>query len=204
MIHLAIAGNIGAGKTTLTQLIANHYQWQPQFEYVVDNPYLNDFYEDMQRWAFHQQIYYLNVRFSQIQQIRQNSLNIVQDRTIYEDAYIFAPNLHEMGVMSTRDFDTYSALFQNMETFLSPPDLLIYLKASVPTLIEHIQKRGRMYEKNIREDYLARLNQRYQEWMKTYKRGKLIVVDIDTNYFADKKGDLQTIIHQIDQAIDHK
>jgi deoxyadenosine/deoxycytidine kinase len=156
--HIAIAGNIGAGKTTLTEALSKHYKWIPQFEDVDHNPYLYDFYEDMPRWSFNLQIYFLNSRLGQLVEIQKGSETVIQDRTIYEDAHIFAPNLHEMGLMSKRDFDNYFQFFQTLKQMVRPPDLLIYLKASVPTLVGQIQKRGREYEENIRLDYLKRLN----------------------------------------------
>lgn len=170
-MHIAIAGNIGSGKTTLAGLLAKHYGWQAHYEDVDDNPYLNDFYEDMQRWSFNLQIYFLNSRFSQILEIKKAEQTIVQDRTIYEDAYIFAPNLHSMGLMSTRDFENYFTLFKLMSSLVEPPDLLLYLRASVPTLVNQIQKRGREYESSIRLDYLKRLNERYEAWIESYKLG---------------------------------
>ena len=200
-MHIAVAGNIGAGKTTLTQLLAKHYGWETHFEDVELNPYLNDFYEDMQRWSFNLQIYYLNSRFTQIQEIKEANKNVIQDRTIYEDAFIFAPNLHSMGLMTTRDFENYFSLFNLFESFVSAPDLLIYLRASVPTLVNHIQKRGRDYEESIRLDYLKRLNERYEAWISTYDKGKLIIIDIDNNNFTSNKEDLGTIINLIDAEI---
>ncbi len=200
-MHIAVAGNIGAGKTTLTQLLAKHYGWETHFEDVELNPYLNDFYEDMQRWSFNLQIYYLNSRFTQIQEIKEANKNVIQDRTIYEDAFIFAPNLHSMGLMTTRDFENYFSLFNLIESFVSAPDLLIYLRASVPTLVNHIQKRGRDYEESIRLDYLKRLNERYEAWISTYDKGKLIIIDIDNNNFTSNKEDLGTIINLIDAEI---
>ena len=185
-MHIAVAGNIGAGKTTLTTLLAKHYGWQTHFEDVDENPYLLDFYDEMQRWSFNLQIYYLNSRFTQIQDIRQNTKSVIQDRTIYEDAYIFAPNLHSMGLMTSRDFENYFSLFNLLESFISAPDLLIYLRASVPKLVQNIQKRGREYEESIRLDYLKRLNERYEAWISTYDRGKLLVIDIDNNSFNEK------------------
>lgn len=200
-MHIAVAGNIGAGKTTLTQMLAKHYGWETHFEDVELNPYLNDFYEDMQRWSFNLQIYYLNSRFTQIQEIKEADKNVIQDRTIYEDAFIFAPNLHSMGLMTTRDFENYFSLFNLIESFVSAPDLLIYLRASVPTLVNHIQKRGREYEESIRLDYLKRLNERYEAWVSTYDKGKLIIIDIDNNNFTSNKEDLGTIISMIDAEI---
>jgi deoxyadenosine/deoxycytidine kinase len=200
-MHVAIAGNIGSGKTTLTNLLAKHYNWDTHFEDVEQNPYLNDFYDDMQRWSFNLQIYYLNSRFTQIQEIKQQGSNVVQDRTIYEDAFIFAPNLHSMGLMTTRDFENYFSLFNLMDTFVSPPDLLIYLRASVPTLVNHIQLRGRDYEESIRLDYLKRLNERYEAWISTYDKGKLLIIDIDNNRFPDDQEDLGKIINSIDAEI---
>lgn len=200
-MHIALAGNIGSGKTTLTSLLAKHYNWQAHFEDADDNPYLQDFYEDMQRWSFNLQIFFLNSRFAQIVDIRKSGKKVVQDRTIYEDAFIFAPNLHSMGLMTTRDFENYFSLFRLMENFIQAPDLLIYLRASVPTLVNQIQKRGREYENAIRIDYLKRLNERYEAWISTYSHGKLLIIDVDNNNFAENNEDLGTIINKIDAEI---
>lgn len=200
-MHIAIAGNIGSGKTTLAGLLAKNYGWEAHYEDVETNPYLNNFYEDMQRWSFNLQIYFLNSRFRQIVDIRNSGKTIIQDRTIYEDAYIFAPNLHAMGLMSSRDFDNYSSLFQLMSTFIKPPDLLIYLKAGVPTLVNQIQKRGRDYENTIRLDYLKRLNERYDEWINGYDLGKLLIINVDNNKFSEKPSDLGEVIQKIDAQI---
>jgi deoxyadenosine/deoxycytidine kinase len=200
-MHIAVAGNIGSGKTTLTRLLARHYGWKPHYEDVDDNPYLNDFYEDMQRWSFNLQIYFLNSRFNQIVEIRRTGENIIQDRTIYEDAHIFAPNLHDMGLMSTRDFDNYKSLFDLMCSLIQPPDLLIYLRATVPTLVSQIQKRGREYEKSIRIDYLQRLNERYEAWINGYKYEKMLIVEVDNLNFAEKQSDLRYIVDKIDAQI---
>ena len=200
-MHIAIAGNIGSGKTTFTTLFAKHYNWDTHFEDVEHNPYLNDFYDDMQRWSFNLQIYYLNSRFTQIQEIKKSEKTVIQDRTIYEDAYIFAPNLHSMGLMTTRDFENYFSLFNLMDSFISSPDLLIYLRASVPTLVNQIQKRGREYEESIRIDYLKRLNERYEAWISTYDKGKLLIVDVDNNNFNENDEDLGKIILNIDSEI---
>jgi deoxyadenosine/deoxycytidine kinase len=200
-MHIAIAGNIGSGKTTLTTLLAKHYNWQAHFEDADDNPYLNDFYEDMQRWSFNLQIYFLNSRFNQVLEIRKSGKNVVQDRTIYEDAYIFAPNLHSMGLMTTRDFENYFSLFNLMDSFVQPPDLLIYLRASVPTLVNQIQKRGRDYENSIRLDYLKRLNERYEAWISTYSHGKLLIIEVDNLNFAESNEDLGVIVNKIDAEI---
>jgi len=200
-MHLAIAGNIGSGKTTLTGLLSKHYGWDAHYEDVDTNPYLNNFYEDMQRWSFNLQIYFLNSRFRQILDIRKGQKTVIQDRTIYEDAYIFAPNLHAMGLMSSRDFQNYSALFELMNSFIQPPDLLIYLKASVPTLVNQIQKRGRDYENSIRIDYLKRLNERYEDWISGYDKGKLLIVDVDNNKFSEKPSDLGLVINKIEAEI---
>ncbi len=200
-LHIAIAGNIGAGKTTLTTLLAKNMKWEPHFEDVDDNPYLNDFYEDMQRWSFNLQIFFLNSRFEQITRIRQSGKTVIQDRTIYEDAHIFAPNLHSMGLMTTRDFNNYQDLFNLMSKFVSPPDLLIYLRGSVPTLVNQIAKRGRDYENSIRIDYLKRLNERYEAWISTYEQGKLLVIDIDDLNFADNPEDLGKIVNKINAEI---
>ena len=200
-LHIAIAGNIGAGKTTLTTLLAKNMKWEPHFEDVDDNPYLNDFYDDMQRWSFNLQIFFLNSRFEQITKIRQSGKTIIQDRTIYEDANIFAPNLHSMGLMTTRDFNNYLSLFNLMAKFVSPPDLLIYLRASVPTLVNQIGKRGRDYENSIRIDYLKRLNERYEAWISTYEQGKVLIIDIDDMNFAENPEDLGKIIEKINAEI---
>ena len=200
-MHIAIAGNIGSGKTTLTTLIAKHYKYTAHFEEVDNNPYLSDFYKDMQRWSFNLQVFFLRSRFRQLIDIKKKSKKIVQDRTIYEDAYIFAPNLHAMGLMTTRDFENYSDLFGVMDEFITPPDLLIYLRASVPTLVQNIQKRGRDYEEAIRLDYLTRLNERYEAWVTTYTKGKLLIIDIDNNRFHENPEDLGTIISGIEAQL---
>ena len=200
-MHVAIAGNIGSGKTTLTNLLSKHYNWDTHFEDVDQNPYLNDFYHDMQRWSFNLQIYYLNSRFTQIQEIKESTHTVIQDRTIYEDAFIFAPNLHSMGLMTTRDFENYFSLFNLMDSFVSAPDLLIYLRASVPTLVSQIQQRGRDYEESIRLDYLKRLNERYEAWISTYDKGKLLIIDVDNNRFPESQEDLGKIINVIDAEI---
>ena len=196
-MHIAIAGNIGSGKTTLTTLLANHYKWEAHYEDVDDNPYLNDFYEDMQRWSFNLQIYFLNSRFRQIVEIRKSGKNVIQDRTIYEDANIFAPNLHTMNLMTTRDYDNYQSLFQLMVSFIQPPDLLIYLRADVPTLVRNIQKRGRDYEASIRLDYLKSLNERYENWINGYTDGKLLIFDVDNINFQENPEDLGQIIERV-------
>jgi deoxyadenosine/deoxycytidine kinase len=171
-MHIAIAGNIGSGKTTLARLLAKHYKWKSQFEDADENPYLNDFYEDMQRWSFNLQISFLHNRLNRIQEIRKSNKTVIQDRTIYEDGYIFAPNLHSMGLMTTRDFENYMAMFNVVMEFVKPPELLIYIRASVPTLVNQIQKRGRPYEESIRIDYLKRLNERYEAWISSYEEEK--------------------------------
>jgi deoxyadenosine/deoxycytidine kinase len=200
-MHIAIVGNIGAGKTTLTGLLAKNYGWEPQYEAVDDNPYLEDFYADMKRWSFNLQIYFLNSRFRQISEIQQSQKNIIQDRTIYEDAYIFAENLHDMELMSTRDFDNYRSIFENITSFIKPPDLLVYLKASIPKLVNNIHRRGREYEIGIRLDYLSKLNEKYNKWIDGYDLGKLLVIDMDNLDFANNTEDLSTIIERIEGQI---
>jgi deoxyadenosine/deoxycytidine kinase len=200
-MHIAIAGKIGSGKTTLTELLAKHYKWEAHYEDVEENPYLDDFYTEMQRWSFNLQIYFLNSRFKQVVDIRESGKSVIQDRTIYEDAYIFAPNLHAMGLMTTRDYNNYFRLFELMEGFIQAPDLLIYLRGSISTLVEQIQKRGRPYENNIRLDYLNRLSERYEAWINTYDKGKLLVVDVDKNKFPEEPEHLGEIINRIDGEI---
>jgi len=200
-MHIAVAGNIGSGKTTLTSLLTKHYKWEPHYEDVDDNPYLNDFYQDMQRWSFNLQIYFLNSRFNQILDIRKSGKEVIQDRTIYEDAYIFAPNLHSMGLMTTRDFENYFTLFNLVSSLIEPPDLLIYLRASIPTLVNQIQIRGRKYENTIRLDYLKRLNERYEAWVESYNLGKLLIVDADNHNFPDNPEDLSTVIDKINAEL---
>ena len=200
-MHVAIAGNIGSGKTTLTTKLSKHYKWKPHFEDVENNPYLNDFYKEMQRWSFNLQVYFLNSRFRQIIDIKKKDKNFIQDRTIYEDAYIFAPNLHSMGLMSTRDFENYKELFNLMDSLVEGPDLLIYLRASVPTLVSQIQKRGRDYENSIRLDYLTQLNDRYEAWISEYNKGRLLIIDVDDINFSENEEDLGSIIQKIDAEI---
>lgn len=199
--HIAIAGNIGAGKTTLTEMLAKHYKWIPQFEDVDHNPYLNDFYEDMPRWSFNLQIYFLNSRLNQLLEISRGTETIIQDRTIYEDANIFAPNLHDMGLMSKRDFENYYQFFQTLKSMVAPPDLLIYLKASVPTLVAQIQKRGREYEENIRLDYLKKLNDYYTKFIESYQEGPLLIIDCDKNKFAENEEHFGEIISKVNSQL---
>jgi len=200
-MHIAIAGNIGSGKTSLTELLAHHYGWNPHFEEVDANPYLEDFYEDMTRWAFSLQIFFLKSRLASVRQIRESGNDVIQDRTIYEDAYIFAPNLYDMGLMSRRDYETYLSLFELMSSFVQPPDLLIYLRASVPTLVEQIQRRGRSYENNIRLDYLKRLNERYEAWIDRYDKGKLLIINTNDIDFIRNKTDLSSVIDRVEAEL---
>jgi deoxyadenosine/deoxycytidine kinase len=200
-MHIAIVGNIGAGKTTLTEMLAKNYGWEPMYEAVDNNPYLEDFYNEMKRWSFNLQIYFLNSRYRQIVEIQKSGRNIIQDRTIYEDAYIFAENLHDMGLMTTRDYENYQSMFDNITAYIKPPDLLVYLKASVPTLVNNIQRRGREYEIGIRIDYLSKLNEKYEKWIKGYKLGKLLILDKDTLDFANNTEDMATIINHIEREI---
>ena len=195
--YIAVAGNIGSGKTTLCEKLGKHFGWEPNFEDVENNPYLYDFYQDMPRWSFNLQIYFLNNRFRNLIDIIKGNKTVIQDRTIYEDAYIFAPNLHAMGLMSTRDFDNYYNLFQTIESQVQAPDLLIYLKASIPTLVDQIQKRGREYEENLRLDYLRRLNEYYDAWIEKYNKGKLLIVDVDKLNFAEKPAHLGKVVNKV-------
>lgn len=199
--HIAIAGNIGAGKTTLTKMLARHYKWTPQFEMEENNPYLTDFYNDMSRWSFNLQMFFLNSRLKQLLEIRTSEQTVIQDRTIFEDAKIFAPNLYAMGLMTRRDFDNYSSFFETLKKMVSPPDLLIYLKASIPTLVEQIQKRGREYEENIRLDYLKKLNNHYENWIQEYKDGSLLIINVDECHFAENDEHFAEIIGKIDAHI---
>ena len=199
-MHIAIAGNIGCGKTTLTELLAKHFRWTAIYEQVDDNPYIAKFYEDMRRWSFNLQIYFLHKRFKHVIDSRNSFENMVQDRTLYEDAYIFAPNLHAMGLMNSRDYDTYLALFELMNSFIKPPDLLLYMKASVPTLVNRIAKRGREYENSIRLDYISSLNERYDAWIETYKGNKLIL-NIDELDVVDSKEDFGKVVSMIEAEI---
>lgn len=200
-MHIAIAGNIGAGKTTLTKLLAKHYKWDAHFESVDDNPYLDDFYNEMERWSFNLQVYFLNSRFEQILKIQQSGKDIIQDRTIYEDAKIFAPNLHAMGLLTNRDFSNYNKLFELMENLVTPPDLLIYLRADIKTLVGQIHKRGREYESSINIDYLSRLNERYEAWISTYDKGKKLIIEVDDLNYVDNPEDLGAVIDKIDAQI---
>jgi len=200
-MHIAVAGNIGSGKTTLTKLLAKHYNWKPHFEDVDDNPYLNDFYHEMERWSFNLQVYFLNSRFNQVTDIRKSGETVIQDRTIYEDAHIFAPNLNDMGLMTQRDFDTYKSLFGLMETFVQAPDLLIYLRADISTLVSQIHKRGRDYENTISIDYLSRLNERYEAWISSYDKGNLLIIDVDNIDFVNNPEDLGEIINKVESQV---
>lgn len=200
-MHVAIAGNIGSGKTTLTRLLSKHYKWKPHYEDVEDNPYLDDFYNEMERWSFNLQIYFLNSRFRQILEIRERGQKVIQDRTIYEDAYIFAPNLHAMGLMTNRDYENYKSLFDLMESVTKGPDLLIYLRSSIPNLVKQIHKRGRDYENSISIEYLSRLNERYEAWITTYNKGKVIILDVDDIDFVENPEHLGEVISKIDAEI---
>ena len=200
-MYFAIAGNIGAGKTSLTELLSKHYSWEAHFEDVIDNPYLDDFYNHMERWSFNLQIYFLNSRFRQLESFSNSNKKFIQDRTIYEDAHIFAPNLHAMGLMNQRDFNNYQSLFGLMESMIEGPDILIYLRSSIPNLVHKIHKRGREYENSISIEYLSRLNERYEAWVSTYNKGKLLVVDVDKIDFVENKADLGSVIQKIDAEL---
>ncbi len=199
--HIAIAGNIGAGKTTLTTALSKHYNWDAHYESTDNNPYLSDFYNNMQRWSFNLQVYFLHNRYQQVLKIISGDKTVIQDRTIYEDAYIFAPNLHDMGLMSGRDFQNYFELFKTMSSQIKPPDLLIYLKASIPSLVNHIQQRGREYEGSISLDYLKRLNERYENWISSYEGQNLLIVDIDEIDFVNNQEDLGNVINRVEAQI---
>ena len=200
-MHIAIAGNIGAGKTSLAELIAKHYNWEAHYEDVIDNPYLDDFYTHMERWSFNLQVYFLKSRFQKLLAFQNNKKTIVQDRTIYEDAFIFAPNLNAMGLMNQRDFKNYRELFDLMESLIEGPDLLIYLRSSIPNLVNKIHKRGREYENSISIDYLSRLNERYEAWISTYDKNKMVIIDVDDLDFVENKDDLETVIALIDRGL---
>ena len=200
-MHLAVSGNIGSGKTTLTEKLAKHYGWSAEFEAVDDNPYLPDFYEDMKRWSFHLQVYFLNSRFNQIKKIQEGTISTIQDRTIYEDAYIFAANLYKSNLLSERDYANYKNLFDSMIAHVKAPDLLIYLKADIPKLVGQIEKRGRTYETAMRIDYLKNLNSHYEEWIAGYKEGKLLVIDVNNLDFVERASDFSFIVEKIDREI---
>jgi len=200
-MRIAIAGNIGAGKTSLTELIAEHYNWEANFEDVIDNPYLDDFYNHMERWSFNLQVYFLKIRFQQLLSFKNNKKTIVQDRTIYEDAYIFAPNLNAMGLMNQRDFKNYQELFNLIESLIEGPDLLIYLRSSISNLVSKIHKRGREYENSISIDYLSRLNERYEAWISTYDKNKMIIIDVNDLDFVENKNDFNTIVMEIEKGL---
>ena len=200
-MHIAVTGNIGAGKTTLTTMLAKHYGWNAQFEDVDHNPYLDDVYQDMSKWSFALQMYFLGSRFRQVKEIRESGKNIIQDRTIYEDAHIFAENLNEMNLLSDRDYSNYTSLFNLMKSFVSAPDLLIYLKADISTLTKQIAKRGREYEAGISIDYLMRLNKKYEAWINSYKEGKLLIIDVNDLDFVEREEDFGYILERIDAEL---
>ena len=200
-MHIAIAGNIGVGKTTLCKMLSKQYKWSPLYEAVDNNPYLDDFYTDMQRWSFNLQVFFLNSRFRQVQDIKQSKKTIIQDRTIYEDAYIFAPNLNAMGLMPKRDYENYLSLFETMIHLVKAPDLLVYLESSIPNLVNKIHKRGREYEKTISIEYLSRLNERYEAWITNYDSGKLLKINVDNLDFIENKSDYNKILDTIKKEI---
>ena len=201
MMHIAVSGNIGSGKTTLTEKLAKHYGWKAEFEAVDNNPYLPDFYEDMKRWSFHLQVYFLNSRFNQIKQIQESETPTIQDRTIYEDAYIFAANLFKSGLLTERDYENYQSLFNSMISHVKAPDLLIYLKADIPKLVGQIEKRGRSYETTMRIDYLKNLNTHYEEWIAGYTEGKLLIIDVNNLDFVENPGDFSYVVEKVEREI---
>lgn len=200
-MHIAVSGNIGSGKTTLTEKLAQHYGWQAEFEAVDENPYLADFYQDMNRWSFHLQVYFLNSRFNQLKKIQANPNSVIQDRTIYEDSYIFAANLYKSGLLTERDYMNYRSLFDSMIAHVKAPDLLIYLKADIPKLVGQIEKRGRSYETAMRIDYLKNLNQHYEEWISGYKEGKLLIIDVNKLDFVENQDDLSNVLEKVEREI---
>ncbi|RAI93926.1 deoxynucleoside kinase [Algoriphagus yeomjeoni] len=200
-MHIAVSGNIGSGKTTLTEKLAKHYGWKAEFEAVDNNPYLPDFYEDMKRWAFHLQVYFLNSRFNQIKKIQESDIPTIQDRTIYEDAYIFAANLYKSQLLTERDYENYQSLFSSMISHVKAPDLLIYLKADIPKLVGQIEKRGRTYETTMRIDYLKNLNTHYEEWIAGYKEGKLLIIDVNNLDFVENPGDFSFVVEKVEREI---
>ena len=200
-MHIAIAGNIGAGKTTLTKLLSKHYKFKKELEDVLKNPYLDDFYNQMERWSFNLQIYFLNSRFRQVKEIHEKGKNVIQDRTIYEDANIFAPNLLSMGLMTNRDFKNYDSIFKTLKTYIKNPDLLIYLRSGIPNLVDQIHKRGRDYENSISIEYLSRLNERYEAWIEKYDSSNLLIIEVDDIDFVESKDDFDSIISMIDSKI---
>jgi len=200
-MYLAICGNIGCGKTTLAKKLGDHYKWNVEFESVDKNPYLADFYEDMAKWSFHLQIFFLNSRFSQVKNIQNSTESTIQDRTIYEDAYIFAANLRKSGYLNERDYETYLTLFNSMIQHVQAPDLLVYLKADMSKLVSQIQKRGREYENSIRLDYLKNLDEHYAEWISNYDQGKLLIVDVSDMDFVANPEDFSEIVERIDAQV---
>lgn len=200
-MHIAIAGNIGAGKTTLTEMLSKHYGWEPHFEDVLKNPYLDDFYERMERWSFNLQIYFLNSRFNQMLECSKKEKDTIQDRTIYEDAFIFAPNLQAMGLMTNRDYENYKSIFNTLDSFVKDPDLLIYLRSGIPNLVDQIHKRGRDYENTISIEYLSRLNERYEAWIQSYDKSNLLVIEVDDIDFVKNPDDFKTITKLIDEKL---
>lgn len=200
-MHIAVSGNIGSGKTTLTEKLAKHYGWKAEFETVDENPYLPDFYDDMKRWAFHLQVYFLNSRFNQLKKIQESDTPTIQDRTIYEDAYIFAANLYKSQLLTERDYQNYQSLFASMIAHVKAPDLLIYLKADIPKLVGQIEKRGRSYETTMRIDYLKNLNTHYEEWIAGYSEGKLLIIDVNNLDFVENQGDFSLVVEKVEREI---
>jgi len=200
-MHIGVAGNIGCGKTTLTRMLAEHYGWTPKYESVTYNPYLEDYYRDIPRWSFNLEVYFLEQRFQDVLEIARSRDTVIQDRTIFEGVYVFTANNHDMGNLSDRDFDTYMRLFNSMMSMVRTPDLMIYLRSSVPHLISQIQKRGRDYEQTMSIDYLSSLNDRYEKFIGEEYRGKVLVIEADGLDFENNPEDFEMITEKVNAEL---